>query len=363
MKSNAGSKQPTREILVVGPFPPPFHGFAQATEDMAARLQAQGFRVTRIDLAPIRNKDRALSSLGVRLSQFASLISAVWRGSRVYVGLSGGVRQAIDLVFLAIGRLGGACIYVHHHSFAYLNRPTWLARMSVFVAGPSATHIVLCDGMKRALQGRYRSVRNIETFSNAGLPSVCQHFTQRQAVQTIGYLGWLTKEKGILEFLSTSKLLAREHADLSFRVAGPCFDATILEELAEARRAFPCIDYVGPVSGKDKNVFIRSLDVLLFPTTYAHEAEPLVILEAMSSGIPVIGWERGCLGEMLAAGGAEPDVIPRTSPFAAAAVAKVEEWLAVPAIFRRRSAEVRTQFEQMARESAETFDCIFRVMQ
>ncbi|MGA2654312.1 MAG: hypothetical protein ABSF28_27660, partial [Terracidiphilus sp.] len=116
MKSKTASYQAAREILVVGPFPPPVHGFAQATMDVAALLQAQGFRVKRIDLKPIRDKNSALSSLGIRISQFANLLCAVWRGSRVYVGLSGGMRQVIDLVFLAIGRLGGARLYVHHHS-------------------------------------------------------------------------------------------------------------------------------------------------------------------------------------------------------------------------------------------------------
>jgi hypothetical protein len=221
MKSKTASYQAAREILVVGPFPPPVHGFAQATMDVAALLQAQGFRVKRIDLKPIRDKNSALSSLGIRISQFANLLCAVWRGSRVYVGLSGGMRQVIDLVFLAIGRLGGARLYVHHHSFAYLNRPTRLASICIRISGRSATHIVLCSGMKTALQRLYKSARNVEVISNAGLKSVRLEFRRRTTVQQIGYLGALTAEKGILEFLSTAAELSQQHRNCVFRLPAP----------------------------------------------------------------------------------------------------------------------------------------------
>jgi len=184
MKATRACKQSVRDILVVGPFPPPVHGFAQATMDIAELLHAQGFHVTRIDLKPIK-KSVALF-LGIRLSQFVKLFGVVWQRSRVYVGLSGGMRQAIDLVFIAIGRLGGAGLYVHHHSFAYLNQPTSLARICMRLSGRAATHIVLCSGMKAALQRQYKAARNVEVMSNAGLKSVRLEFRNRTAIQTIG---------------------------------------------------------------------------------------------------------------------------------------------------------------------------------
>jgi len=357
MRSTRASKQPAREILVVGPFPPPVHGFAQATMDVAELLQAQGFRVTRIDLKP--TKKNVLEFLSIRLSQFVKLFSAVWQGSRVYVGLSGGMRQAIDLVFLAIGRLGGAALYVHHHSFAYLNQPTPLARICMRLSGRNATHIVLCGGMKTALQRQYKTARNVEVMSNAGLQSVRLEFRNRTVIQTIGFLGALTAEKGVLEFLSTAAKLAQQHRDLRFRIAGPCDDVTIREKLAASCNTYSCIEYVGPVYGKDKFAFIESLDVLLFPSSYSNEAEPLVILEAMSSGIPVIGWQRGCIGEMLHWRNSGSHAIQQEESFAALAVATIETWLSEPQRYRQNSAEVRAHFERLSTESKHAFERIF----
>jgi len=59
------------------------------------------------------------------------------------------------------------------------------------------------------------------------------------------------------------------------------------------------VEYVGPLYGEHKERFYRQLDVFLFPTNYANEAEPLVIYEAMRQGVHVIACDRGSIAEML----------------------------------------------------------------
>jgi glycosyltransferase involved in cell wall biosynthesis len=178
-------------------------------------------------------------------------------------------------------------------------------------------------------------------------------------VRRIGFLGALTKEKGIFEFLNTAVILWKRHPELRFSIAGPCHDARIRDEVENACRNHPFIDYAGPLYGAEKNAFVQSLDLLLFPTSYRNEAEPLVIWEAMSSGIPVIGWDRGCIGEMLAEGKLQSTVISRDSPFAETAATKIENWLLAPEIYRQRSAEVRAQFERASSQSRLNLDRIF----
>ncbi len=59
---------------------------------------------------------------------------------------------------------------------------------------------------------------------------------------------------------------------------------------------------MGPLYGAQKEQFYRQLDVFLFPTNYANEAEPLVIYEAMRQGVHVIACDRGSIAEMLGNG-------------------------------------------------------------
>lgn len=347
------------DVVVVGQFPPPVHGFAQATADVAALLEARGLRLERIDLKPVTGRTSYLALFKLRLSQMAKARRAVRSGARMYLALSGGARQAVDLVFLIIARLVGARIAIHHHSFAYLDRPSLLTRLCFLAAGKATTHIVLCGVMRSELQKHYNIARHVEVVSNACLPSVRSEVKPRVCVQSIGYLSALTREKGIFEFLRVAAQLSARQPELQFAIAGPCHDNAILEEVQKACTKYPGIRYHGPVYGQDKKSFLESIDVLLFPTSYRNEAEPLVIWEAVSSGIPVIAWQRGCIGEMLAVQGAEEAAIARGASFVAAAAQRIEGWIAAPQSFRRHSLSVRAQFEQVVAQSTLNFDSIF----
>ena len=359
LKETSSPARPVCDFVVIGQFPPPVHGFAQATVDVAALLEAHGLLVERIDLKPIRDRESYWSCVKIRFAQLAKALSAVRAGAQVYLALSGGARQAVDLIFIAVGRFGRGRVHIHHHSFAYLDRPSLLTRLCFLAAGKSAMHIVLCGLMKKELQENYKIARNVEVMSNACLHSVRSVPRVRTVVRRVGYFSALTREKGILEFLRVAAQLAERHPDLRFSIAGPCNNAEIAAAVQKARTHYAGIDYIGPVYGSEKNEFLNSLDVLLFPTSYRHEAEPLAILEAISSGIPVIARERGCIGEMLAMSECQSAAIPKDAAFVSAAVEQIERWLAVPQLFSRRSACVLAQFERVAEQSELAFDRIF----
>ena len=50
----------------------------------------------------------------------------------------------------------------------------------------------------------------------------------------------------------------------------------------------PQLEYRGFVSGQAKETLFEESDCLLFPTYYQAEALPLVLIEAMARGLPVI---------------------------------------------------------------------------
>jgi glycosyltransferase involved in cell wall biosynthesis len=348
-----------REVCVIGPLPPPCHGFAQATSDVAAYLEGRGFRVNRVDVKPIRSPVRFLSRLSIRLTQLSSVIVAVWKGFPIYVGLSGGRRQFIDLLFLAIARLGRVKLYVHHHSFAYLDKPTFLAKLCILVAGNMCVHIVLCASMKNRLQSKYRHARTIEIVSNAGLPSVQRVFKPRMALRKIGFLSAVSREKGIVEFLKVASALRNDCPALEFSIAGPCNDKLLLMQIETECRSHPNLRYVGPVYGSAKDAYIDSLDLLLFPTRYRHEADPLVVWETMSAGVPILAWERGCLKEALSNCSGRSTVIPKASSYVAIAVSLIRSWHSTPDSFRALSIELASTFSRASEASLCALDRVF----
>jgi glycosyltransferase involved in cell wall biosynthesis len=64
------------------------------------------------------------------------------------------------------------------------------------------------------------------------------------------------------------------------------------------------VAWLGAVHGARRTAFYESIDLLVFPTVYVHESEPLVILEALAHGVPVVTTRRGCIASALADGAA-----------------------------------------------------------
>lgn len=347
-------------IIIIGPYPPPVHGFAQATLDIADWLQSSGFDVIRIDLKPIHKEKGVLSSLELRLKQ----IGGCWKGAKnglpVYLALSGGNRQFVDLLFLGAARLAGARILIHHHTFSYLDQPTTLSRLCIAIAGKHATHLALCGKMRELLQQKYMSAAKVEIISNAGLESVSQAWKPRTAVRNIGYLSSVTREKGILTFLEVAELMIAKYPKLRFLIAGPCSDDSVRATVLESCNKHKQISYLGPVYGDDKRTYLESLDAVLFPTTYRNEAEPLVIWEAISAGIPVIAWDLGCIGEMLLSN-LEPELaaIPKGASFVESAVRRLGAWVSSPESFQQASIKMKNQFDLVANRSAANLKRIF----
>lgn len=354
-----------KSILVVGPFQPPVHGFSKATTEIANLFENAGYSVTRIDLKPVPEPAGVFTSLRVRVRQMAEAIAGMRRGADLYLALSGGRRQAVDLLFLLIGRVFGARAYLHHHSFAYLSRTSWLANLCFRICGPSTTHLVLCAKMKSALTKSYGTVGRTEIVSNAALLGDGFTFRQRTKVRTLGFLGALTVEKGVLEFLHVAAELAPKHPELKFRIAGPCDDDVVLSRVHAACEKFANLEYVGPVYGEPKFEFFSSLDVVLFLSTYRNEAEPFVIWEAQASGIPVIASARGCMQEMLGRELHQDAILPTQQSSVDMTIQTdltirtIEKWIADPEIFAQRSTDVCLRYQAASVAARRRFEQVF----
>jgi glycosyltransferase involved in cell wall biosynthesis len=294
----------TLSVAFVGPLPPPLHGFSGACAAMLELLQKSG-TVAVFDRSP-RDEGRVRQLLR-QLCQAIRYVHTVRRapGISLYLGLSGGWGQLIDGFYVLIARAYRKQIVVHHHSFGYINRPTLIVK-SLISAARNATHVVLSDGMASALADRYKiDSRAIKVISNAAFYGPPPVFARWQLdVKTplrIGFLANITFAKGFVEFFEVLMELGRLAVPYRAYIAGPISP--------EARSTFDQLfsaagqaDYVGPLYDDAKTRFYQDLDILLFPTKYVNEAEPLVIHEALRSGVHVIACARGAIPELLSQG-------------------------------------------------------------
>jgi glycosyltransferase involved in cell wall biosynthesis len=118
---------------------------------------------------------------------------------------------------------------------------------------------------------------------------------------TVLYLGTLTKNKGIFPFIKSIPLVANRHNGIRFVIAGPWFEESDKEKgenFVKANKLGNVVNFIGPVEEQIKWHILENSDIFVFPGIM-QEGQPLVVLEAMAAGLPILYTDRGCLKEMI----------------------------------------------------------------
>jgi len=116
------------------------------------------------------------------------------------------------------------------------------------------------------------------------------------------FLGHLTETKGVLVAIQATVMANNQLQNTNapwraqLTLAGSFVSAeerqTVLAAVEEANRTSPSVApqvvLAGFLDKEQKKSALQRADCLVFPTYYENEAQPLVLLEAMSSGLPVI---------------------------------------------------------------------------
>ena len=105
------------------------------------------------------------------------------------------------------------------------------------------------------------------------------------------FVGRLSEEKGIETIISLAKILP----DITFKIVGR---GPEMEKLHRAGDKCKNIEFVGFRMGKELKTLYEGATVVLIPSR-VHEVFPLITLEAMSIGKPVIGSKVGGMPEII----------------------------------------------------------------
>lgn len=122
--------------------------------------------------------------------------------------------------------------------------------------------------------------------------------TQREGEMHVAFLNRLEPIKQPMEFLKIARRIADSCAHAKFHVLEKGSLLDDFKSEAEVYRLTRTIEYVSVQSNVWRSV--HSVNALLF--TSAHEGVPLLAIEAMSRGIPVVGYRVGGLPELVSSG-------------------------------------------------------------
>ncbi len=336
----------TRHIVAIGPLPPPLHGLSFATAAMV-KLLSEDHTVVASNLSPPVGRARLWRHPAKAVRVFAALASlARERGhtdKACYLACDGGFGQLYTLLLVVFARLFAYPTYLHHHSFRYIGRPSIAMRAILALAAPDLTHIFLCGMMRDRFTETYDRRLRTAIISNAAfVPLQNEGAAIPTRPLTIGMLSNLSRAKGLETYLDLLRQAILRGLPVRAVLAGPVTDTADRAMIDAALSEFAgALDYRGRVLGDDKAKFYRDIDVFVFPTTYANEAQPIVVFEAKAAGNDVIAYDRGCIRKQLD----ETDLlIPVDGEFTDMAIAWLSE---IPSDERRdqRRQEVRHVYE------------------
>ncbi|WP_293413438.1 glycosyltransferase family 4 protein [Phenylobacterium sp.] len=161
----------------------------------------------------------------------------------------------------------------------------------------------------------------------------------------------LSEAKGIIECITLLERLQKEGFTAHLHLAGSIEPDARKHIEAAIKKHGEKIILHGFVSGAEKDSFFREIDFFLFPTRYHNETQGIVNLEAMSFGVPVIAFDRCCIGSDAEGGGGL--AIPPTDDYVEAAAAFISDAMST---MREKRALARERFDYLLNHSSREID-------
>jgi glycosyltransferase involved in cell wall biosynthesis len=275
-----------------------------ATRALVDELRRAGIEFVRVNTADpddaltnrarwtVRNVRMALRHVGSAFRQaFARDVAAV------YVPISQELPAFYrDALFVLAGQLARKPVVIHVHGGAfhrfYADASSVIRALVRSTAGRAALGIVLSERLRPTLEcilppSRVHPVELGVDVDFSALPGR----RSDDGGATVLFLSTLHPHKGVLVFLEAVALARRRHPELRAVVAGNWFweeTRAEAEALTRALELEQAVSFPGTVIGTAKaDLFARS-DVFSLPSFYELEGTPLVIVEAMAAGVPVI---------------------------------------------------------------------------
>ncbi|MCK1757380.1 glycosyltransferase family 4 protein [Bradyrhizobium sp. 137] len=313
-----------RFIVAIGQIPPPTDGLAYITSEYV-KLLAEDHDVRVLNISPRVSKRGVayhLSRTAIVLGASLHLAFHAWRGNRAcYMPCQSDFGLVYTAYLLAVARLFRYPTYLHHHNFGYINERRRMMESTLRAGGSEVVHIFLCDYMRTRFGETYGQPKRSLVISNAAFVSPLANRTipSPGGLLRIGLLSNLNREKGLYLFLDLLRAARDQGLNIHGTLAGPVREPDDRTALVAAQKEFgERLHYAGPLYDDDKTRFYQSIDVFVFPTIYANEAQPTVLYEAMAAGNLVLAYERGCIASQIHKHGL---IISADQPFAPQALA------------------------------------------
>jgi glycosyltransferase involved in cell wall biosynthesis len=314
------------KILVIGPTPPPFHGVSVATEAVLQLGLRERFRLCHLDLSDrrgIQHVDKPdFHDVVLFLKQWGRLIVIIWnvRPEVAYLPLSQSTIGFLrDSLLILPAWIAGARVVLHLHggNFKswYDSRGFLMKAVARMVLRRVSYVAVLGDSLRYLFAGLIASNRIAVVSNGIDWPAVHKPAPELNKPRRyrILHLSTLSRLKGAPILLAAIPMVLKIRQDVEFIFAGPWLheeDQWEAESFIAHHGLSGHVVFTGPVNTVEhKRSIYSSADLFVFPGVQ-QEGQPLVVLEAMASGLPILFTDRGCLRDTVIEGECGLEVRP-----------------------------------------------------
>jgi glycosyltransferase involved in cell wall biosynthesis len=306
--------------------PPPVHGAALVNQTVAnSEVLAAHFELDVVPLAfagsfkdlerPSLRKLARMFGISARLAY--SLVAR--RPDAVYFTLTP-TRSAFyrDCLFIALMKLAGVPRIYHLHGKGIRARlsSTW-ERLLYTWAFRDAWVIHLSERLVADI-GELVPRDHVMIVPNGIAERKTPARAQRSGSPRLLFLSNMIESKGPLVLVEALGQLAARGVAFEATFAGAVGSDEFLDRFTATIRRLDLqrrVRYIGPAYNEQKYVLFDEHDIFVFPTL--NDAFPLVALEAMQAGMPVVTTDEGALSEIVE-DGATGLLVPRRDPAALA---------------------------------------------
>lgn len=299
------------KIMMILHLPPPVHGASTVGKCIKESLSINNhFEIEYINLATSYTVadigKRGIRKLLIFLNILMQVLKSVWHGkfNHYYFTLnSSGSAFVKDLVVVTILKLFGKKIIYHFHNKGVSKASNkWFANLLYKYAFQRTKSILLSPSLYIDFE-KYLKPGDVYYCPN-GIPVVrnvlpTAEQTGKGSKCKLLFLSNMLTDKGVFTLLEACSLLKEKNIAFECHFVGDWYDisATYFRELVQVYSMSEEVFAHGGKYDEEKIRFLHESDIFVLPTF--NDCFPLVLLEAMSYGLPVVSTVEGGIPDIV----------------------------------------------------------------
>ena len=297
-------------LLVIGTSFPLKGGATKITEFYSRLFSKNNLKTIRFSYNDIFNfknsndlKPYVTINPFLKISSYLYILTRVFilrnKTKAAYIEENGGIFKIFDFLLMYLLTSLKIKCYYHNHSYQKINSPNFLTKMIVLLTSRGITNIFLNEIEATRFIKIYGPTKYYAVSNSIFINDDCSNFIEYSNEKLkFGLLSNFHKNKGLDEFIEIAKYAMKNKKPWEFYLAGPIIYNPFFYK--EQICSLDNFKYLGPIyEKKQKNQFFKNLTFFVHLSTYKHESEPYVVLEAISKSCIPLVFDEGSSSELV----------------------------------------------------------------